>query len=506
MTDNKPIISAFKTQKCLNSDRQQRHLSFISEYVNDIVHIRGNQNVVADCLSRPTINAINLDVCDLTEIANSQINDSEIDNYKNKLKIFSLKNNFKILCDTSCAYPRPFVSQELRKSVFDSLHNLSHPGIKGTTKLIKQRYFWPNMDRSIKLLCNECTNCQQSKINRHTHSEVSSFELPSSRFQTVHIDLVGPLPSVTNNNDPYLSPFRYLLTCIDRNTRWVEACPLTEISAAVVAQAFIDIWISRFGVPLHIITDRGSQFESELFLYLSKVIGFHRLRTTAYHPQSNGMIERCHRTIKTAIIARKETWLSALPIVLLGIRNVPNESGYSPFTAVTGTKGLLPQLLIDDDDHNNVNMNLNQSKINELVNEMKKIDLSELSNSHIHSRPKSYIPKDLKHCEYVWLRTDRVRRSLEAPYTGPYKVLSRNDKHFCIQLSESINSNVSIDRLKPAKIPLVLDNIESERVDNQVSDENSQSLGSPNIIEPEPVKTRSGRTVKFSRNNLYHYF
>ena len=91
MTDHKPIISASKSQKCLNSDRQQRHLSFISEYVNDIVHIRGNQNVVADCLSRPTINAINLDVCDLTEIANSQINDSEIDNYKNKLKNFLLK-------------------------------------------------------------------------------------------------------------------------------------------------------------------------------------------------------------------------------------------------------------------------------------------------------------------------------------------------------------------------------------------------------------------------------
>ena len=58
-------------------------------------------------------------------------------------------------------------------------------------------------------------------------------------------------------------------------------------------------------MPLHLVTDRGRQFESELFKELSSLIGFHRLRTTSYHPQSNGIIERTHRTLKTAIMARK---------------------------------------------------------------------------------------------------------------------------------------------------------------------------------------------------------
>ena len=102
---------------------------------------------------------------------------------------------------------------------------------------------------------------------------------------------------------------------IDRATRWVETFPLTNISASNVAQAFISTWISRFGVPLHAITDRGSQFESELFANLSNIIGFHRLRSAAYHPQKNGMVARMHRTLKTAIMSRKDSWLSALSIV-----------------------------------------------------------------------------------------------------------------------------------------------------------------------------------------------
>ena len=94
---------------------------------------------------------------------------------------------------------------------------------------------------------------------------------------------------------------------IDRVTRWVEDVSLTNISASNVAQAFVSTWISRFGVPLHIIADQGSQFESEHFANLSNILGFHRLRLAAYHPQTNGMVERMHRTLKTAIMSRKES-------------------------------------------------------------------------------------------------------------------------------------------------------------------------------------------------------
>ena len=76
---------------------------------------------------------------------------------------------------------------------------------------------------------------------------------------------------------------------------------VSSTTADVISDAFLNSWFSRFGVPLYLTTDRGSQFESELFECLAKTIGFCRLRTTAYHPLSNGQIERFLRTLKEAL-------------------------------------------------------------------------------------------------------------------------------------------------------------------------------------------------------------
>lgn len=112
-----------------------------------------------------------------------------------------------------------------------------------------------------KQFCAECTVCLQSKVQRHTKSTIQNFELLFSCFQAVYIDTVRPLPPVHNNSNPYLSLYRYLLTCIDCATCWIEVQPLTEITVQLIAKAFIDIWIARFGVPLYIITNRGKQFQ-----------------------------------------------------------------------------------------------------------------------------------------------------------------------------------------------------------------------------------------------------
>ena len=96
--------------------------------------------------------------------------------------------------------------------------------------------------------------------------------------------------------------------------RWIEVAPLANITASSIAWAFLETWISRFGVPLCVVSDRGAQITSKLSSELSKVVGFHRLRRTVYHPQANGMVERCHRTLKVAIMARNESWLGDLPL------------------------------------------------------------------------------------------------------------------------------------------------------------------------------------------------
>ncbi|GFT96901.1 integrase catalytic domain-containing protein, partial [Trichonephila clavipes] len=136
-----------------------------------------------------------------------------------------------------------------------------------------------------------CLACQKSKIHRHTRSPLSSFQESSQRFHHVHLDLIGPLPPSNG--------YTYCLTMIDRFSEMARGpTPLKDITAETVAEAFFSSWVSRFGTPAILTTDRGRQFESSLFKALSKLLGVQKCRTTGYHPQANRMIEELHRPLK----------------------------------------------------------------------------------------------------------------------------------------------------------------------------------------------------------------
>lgn len=442
LTDHKPLLSGLKAKTEPKSERQQRQMMLINEYISDFHYIRGADNIVADCLSRD-ICSVELDAFDLQTIADAQEKDEEFKEFKEKLTEFITPSKKKIWCEVSSIAPRPFISKQLRKKVFEELHNIAHPGVKASLRLIKARYFWPNMDRDIRSAVKLCLSCQQSKINRHTKSPIQSFELPvSSRFQYVHMDIVGPLPVAQN------IPYRYLLTIIDRATRWVEAIPLIDITALSVATAFLEQWISRFGVPLYVVTDQGRQFESEFFKQLSKMIGFTKLRISPYHPQANGYIERVHRTLKSILKARKTHWLKALPFALLGLRAHPNtDTGCSPFTYVTGTNILIPPISIIP-----INKDMEKEYIQELVEVMQSVDFTKVALGSNHSMNSFHIDPQLNTCSHVWMRIDRVLKPLESPYEGPFEVVERYGKTFKIRKASGKEQVVSIDRLKPVVV------------------------------------------------------
>ena len=198
-----------------------------------------------------------------------------------------------VLCDMSTGTPRPFVPQPFRRAVFDTLHSLSHPGIRARQRLVTARYVWPGINADVRHWARSCLQCQRTKVHQHTVTPLGSFATPDARFDHVHLDLVGPLPSCQG--------FVYLLTCIDRFTRWPEAIPIPDITALTVAQAFVSNWIARFGIPSTITTDRGAQFESDLWQQLMRFLGTHRIRTTTYHPAANGLVERFHRQLSSAL-------------------------------------------------------------------------------------------------------------------------------------------------------------------------------------------------------------
>ena len=116
------------------------------------------------------------------------------------------------------------------------------------------------------------------------------------------------------------------MTCIDRFSRWPEAIPIENTLAETICDAFYNSWISRYGCPNKIISDRGRQFTSNVFAELAKFVGAQHLKTTSYHPQSNGLIERMHRTLKAAISCHDtDSWTKILPTVLLGMRSAHKE-------------------------------------------------------------------------------------------------------------------------------------------------------------------------------------
>ena len=497
-SDHKPLVSAFYSKNSSHSDRQRRHLSFLSEYISDMQYVRGQNNIVDDFFSRP-INAITADTFDLSGLAFCQQQDEEIESYKDRLSCFPLNSDLVLWCDLSTPTPRPFVPQKLRTKVIAFLHSLSHPSVKSTTKIVKQRYYWPNIDKDIKLFVHSCVDCQRAKIGRHTHLPISLISSPKDRFKTVHIDIIT-LPTAQVSSMPNLYPFRYVLTCIDRATRWCEAIPLIDITVSTVAVAFLSGWISRFGVPLLLVTDRGTQFESEVFQELSRLIGFHHIGTTSYHSQSNGFVERLHRTLKSALIARGTDWYLSLPIVLMGLRMSPNSLDYSPFTAVTGTYMLCPHPIITNDNK----LDTTSATVQHFMKEMQSINFHDFSYGTCNSNSTSYIPKDLFTVPSVWLRVDRVRKPLEAPYSGPFDVLERHSKHFILRLPQG-DTSVSIDRLKPAHLssPIIkpsnilpLSETPITQKPKHVSIKNSSNPStsiSASSSEKTPIVTRSGR-------------
>jgi transposase InsO family protein len=141
----------------------------------------------------------------------------------------------------------------------------------------------------------------------------------------------------------------YLLTVIDRSTRWAEALPLSAVTTADSAAAFVSSWVARYGIPAVVTSDRGVQFTSSFWAAVMSRLGIKQKLTTAFHPQSNGAVERFHRRLKDSLRARLAAadWPQHLPWVMLGLRAAPREdSGVSAAELVFRAPLSLPGQLI----------------------------------------------------------------------------------------------------------------------------------------------------------------
>lgn len=500
-TDHKPLLYAFVQRREKLPPPQLNQLSFISQFTTDIQYIKGEDNVVADAMSR--VESISLEQ-EYESLAQAQETDADLaqlllDTSCLKLSKVSVPSTgISLYCDVSTGRTRPYVPHDMRRAIFNKLHGLSHPGVRATTRLVTERYVWPSINKDCRDWSRSCNSCQRSKVTRHNTASLGNFNTPSGRFMHIHIDIIGPLPPCKG--------YRYCLTAIDRVTRWPEVWPMQTITAEEVAETLTREWISRFGIPTIITTDQGAQFESDLFHRLMKTFATKRIRTTSYHPQANGMIERVHRQLKASLMCHDDTWLSALPLVLLGMRSSFKEDiqGTVAEMLYGETLRLPGELLISTQTSNSyVDPADFVSRLRRLMANIRPVPASR------HCETSSFIFKELAEATHVFLREDCVRRALQAPYSGPYQVVERasDGKTFTI-LAKGRQVTVSIDRIKPAFI-----DSSGSRDDQSVSTfvptpaahlvpGSAVAPASPTPKPPvseHPYTTRSGRRVKFKK-------
>ena len=245
--------------------------------------------------------------------------------------------------------PRIVVPAALRHSLLYWIHGTLHHGKDKLHLLLRDKYWWPKMAKDIADFASSCPACQSSKRGRRKGTAKSKLKLfPATKpFQHISIDIVGPLP-VTRDY------YRYIVTIIDKFSRFCLLTPVKDIRAITVLKAY-ERWITLFGPPDCTLSDNGTQFISAMFASFNKYNKTKLKFTTSYHPECNGQIERLHRWIKErlALIGYDtgkdfvhnidDDWSEYLNIIQYVYNSTPTKmTQYAPSEIIFGYKVRLP--------------------------------------------------------------------------------------------------------------------------------------------------------------------
>lgn len=210
-----------------------------------------------------------------------------------------------------------------------------HMGVKKTLNRVLRHFFWPGIKADVSQYCKTCHVCQSVGKPNQKIPPAPLHPIPAigEPFERVLVDCVGPLPRTKSGN-------QFLLTIMCAATRFPEAIPLRRITAKTVSKALIKFF-TLFGLPRVVQTDQGSNFMSRVFTQVLKQLSIQHCTSSAYHPESQGALERFHQTLKTMLRAYckefESDWDEGTPLLLFAVREVTQESlGFSPAELVFG--------------------------------------------------------------------------------------------------------------------------------------------------------------------------
>jgi len=286
----------------------------------------------------------------------------------------------------------------------------------------------------VKEFCRTCDVCQ--KLGKGGPSAVAplhSLPLVTEPFCQVAIDIIGPLPPCKDSGN------RFILTVLDLCTHFPEAIPLKQHTAQEVAKALTTVF-SRYGFVQEILSDQGTDFMSELMQIFLNDFGISHIRTSPYHPQTNGACERFNGTLKKMLMSLTEkfpdTWDEALPWVLFAYREVPVETlGCSPFDllygrSVSGPLALLKSAWLHETDLSSAKQNVVEFMLN--TREQLRSAVEQANDVAAQQRTKAKTWYDKRAVTRTFTPGEKVivllpvpGKPLQAKYHGPYTVLEQ---------------------------------------------------------------------------------
>ena len=233
----------------------------------------------------------------------------------------------------------------LRKKFLTAIHSpptqtaTSHLGVKKTQQHVLQRAYWVRWKKDVETFCRRCPICQTVKHGpapRHGHIQTYA---PNGFGDRLHVDLTGP-------HIPSRQGCTYIMTAIDAYTRFLIAVPIRHKSAEAVAQALVERVFIPFGAWRVMVSDQGKDFNNSILDSVSRLFGINKIRTTAYRPGSNGVVERVHRTLNnlmcTVVSETQRDWQDRLPALVAAYNAAYHEGiGHSPYYLTYGREYVL---------------------------------------------------------------------------------------------------------------------------------------------------------------------
>jgi len=386
-----------------------------------------------------------------------------------------------------------------RREVLHYCHDVrtaGHLGIRKTLQRIKLKFYWPRIKQDVRVYVTGCKVCLKRKGPMKTKKAPMQLQRSGYPMERIAVDILGELPRTENGN-------RYVLVVADYFSKWTESFPMPNMEASTVAKIMVEEVISRFGVPAKIHSDQGRQFESRLFQEMCQLLGIDKTRTTAYHPQSDGMVERFNRTLASMISAfvdeNHKDWDSQLPYVMMAYRSSEHETtGMSPNRLMLGREVSTPLDImyelpaLEKQIPDNQWVWEMQDRMERAHTFVRKHTEQEMQRQkQLHDRHVSYeqFEKDESVLVYFPVRKVGTSSKFTSFWKGPFKIISRvSDVLYKVDCGrEQADQVVHCDRLRKCK---------SQVLNNETNTEN-ELANVDHVVPEEIVKTsRSGRTIR----------